>query len=116
MLPESVPVLAKLKEHGLLLQTDANLPNVCGLIAGAPVRGSWWAHPRSHDIFRVSCDLAEHSDVLVIKLVSAKVTYVHRALWPDVVAIARAPAAWQLERLSPAALDLLEEVDPGPVR
>jgi len=39
MSSESVSVFAKLKEHGLLLQTDANLPNVCALVAGAPVRG-----------------------------------------------------------------------------
>ena len=39
MSSESSPVLTKLQEHGLLLQTDANLPNVCALVAGAPVRG-----------------------------------------------------------------------------
>ena len=113
---DSQRVLAALKEHGLLLQTDARLPNVCALVTGVPVRGSWWAHPRSHDIFRVSCDLAEHPDVLVIKLVSAKVTYVHRALWPYVVTIGRGRAPWQLESLSRAALELLEEVDGAPVQ
>jgi hypothetical protein len=113
---ESQRVLAALKKHGLLLQTDARLPNVCALVTGAPVRGSWWAHPRSHDIFRVGCGLAEHPDVLVIKLVSSKVTYVHRALWPYVVSIGRARAAWQLESLPRAALELLEEVDGTPVQ
>ena len=83
-------VLGKLKEYGLLLQTDANLPNVCALVAGAPVRGSWWGHPRSHEIFRVNCELAEHPDVLMRKLVSGKITYLHRALWPAVIAIGRA--------------------------
>jgi hypothetical protein len=109
-------VLASLKEHGLLLQTDARLPNVCALVTGVPVRGSWWAHPRSHDIFRMNCGLAEHPDALVIKLVSAKVTYVDRALWSAVVAVGRARATWQLERLSRAARDLLEEVDRAPVQ
>jgi hypothetical protein len=70
MSSESVSVFAKLKDHGLLLQTDANLANVCALVAGAPVRGSWWAHPRSHEIFRVTRELAEHPDVLVNKLIS----------------------------------------------
>lgn len=111
---DSQRVLAALKRYALLLQTDARLPNVCALVTGAPVHGSWWAHPRSHDIFRVSCDLAEHRDVLVIKLVSSKVTYVHRALWPYVFTIGRARAAWQLESLSGAALELLEEVDRAP--
>src|SRR5436853_222098 len=116
MSSDSMTVLAKLKEHGLLLQTDANLPNVCALVTGAPIRGSWWAHPRSHDIFRVSCHVAEHPDVLVVKLVSSKVTYVHRALWPYVVTIGRGRAAWQLESLSRAALELLEDVDRAPVQ
>jgi hypothetical protein len=64
----------------------------------------------------VSCDLTEHRDVLVIKLVSSKVTYVHRALWPYVVTIGRARAEWQLESLSRAALELLEEVDRAPIQ
>ena len=47
-------MFAKLKEHGLLLQTDVNLANVCALVAGAPLRGSWWAHPRSHEIVQLT--------------------------------------------------------------
>ena len=108
-------VLAKLKEYGLLLQTDVNLPNVCALVAGAPVRGSWWGHPRSHEIFRVNCELAEHPDVLVCKLVSGKITYLHRALWPAVIAIGRARESWQMERLSHDARNLLREVDRKPI-
>ena len=54
------------------------------------MRGSWWAHPRSHEIFRVNCELAEHPDVLVNKLISGKITYLHRALWSAFVAIGRA--------------------------
>ena len=116
MLSESVPVLAKLKEHGLLLQTDANLPNVCALIAGAPVLGSWWAHPRSHEIFRVNCELAEHPDVLVSKLISGKISYLHRALWPAVIAIGRGRECWQIEHLSHDARTLLAEVDREPIQ
>jgi hypothetical protein len=112
----SVPVFAKLKEHGLLLQTDANLPNVCALVAGAPVRGSWWAHPRSHEIFRANCELAEHPDVLVNKLISGKITYLHRALWSTVIAIGRARESWQIERLSHDARNLLAEVDRKPIQ
>lgn len=112
---DSQPVLAALQKYGLLLQTDGRLPNVCALVTGAPIRGSWWAHPRSHEIFRVNCTLAEHPDVLVVKLVSAKITYIHRELWPQIIAIGRARAAWQLERISPAALELLEEIGSAPV-
>jgi hypothetical protein len=113
---ESAPVLAKLKELGLLLQTDANLPNVCALVAGKPVRGSWWAHPRSHEIFRVNGELAEHPDVLVSKLISGKITYLHRPLWAAVMAIGRARESWQIERLSRDARHLLGAVDRKPVQ
>jgi len=113
---ESAPVLAKLKELGLLLQTDANLPNVCALVAGEPVRGSWWAHPRSHEIFRVNGELAEHPDVLVSKLISGKITYLHRPLWAAVMAIGRARESWQIERLSRDARNLLGAVDRKPVQ
>ena len=107
--------LRELKRHGVLLQTDAWLPNVCQLVAGAPVRGSWWAHPKSHEIFRVNCALADHPDVIVVKLISAKLTYVERALWSSVAAIGRPREAWQLQRLSPDARKLLKEVDRAPV-
>jgi hypothetical protein len=113
---EAAPVLARVKEHGLLLQTDANLPSVCALVTGAPVRGSWWAHPRSHDIFRVNCELAEHPDVLVIKLISGKITYLHRALWPALIAIGRSRESWQMDGLSREARDLLGKVDREPVQ
>ena len=96
-------VFRNLKRHGVLLQTDVRLPNVCALVTGSPVRGSWWAHPWSHEIFRVNCALADHPDVLVVKLISAKLTYVERAFWSYVVAVGRAREAWQAECLSPGS-------------
>jgi len=104
-------VFATLKQHGLLLQTDARLPNVCALVTGGPVSGSWWGHAQSHDIFGVNCALAEHPDVLVTKLVSGKITYVDRALWSALLAIGRAREPWQLDRLSGDARRLLAQVD-----
>jgi hypothetical protein len=49
--------------------------------------------------------------VFQTKLVSGKVTMVHRDLWPAVVAVATFRAALQLEGLSPPAKWLLESVD-----
>jgi len=113
---ESAPVLAKLKEYGLLLHTDASLPNVCALVAGGPVRGSWWSHPRGRQIFQVKIELEDHPDVLVTKLISGKITYLHRALWPAFIMIGRARESWQIERLSPHARELLAAVDRKPVQ
>jgi len=108
-------VVGALQENKLLLQTDPYLPNVCALVAGAPIRGSWWAHPLSHDIFRVNCELAEHPDVLVTKLVSGKITYVNRKLWSAVITAGRAREPWQLDQLTKQALTLLGKVDRGRV-
>lgn len=107
-------ILAELETSGLLLKTDAKLPNVCGLAAGEPIKGSWWAHPRSHEIFRVLSALAAHPQVLVVKLVSGKDTFVHRALWPAVAALGLAREKWQLERLDEKARALLARVDGEP--
>jgi hypothetical protein len=103
-------VFAALELYGVLVEHDATLPSVSRLVAGEPVRGSWWAHPRSHDIYNVTHPMREHTDVAVARLVSDKLTYVHRRLWPALYAVATSREGWQLDRLSPAALALLERV------
>ena len=92
MPPASRRVLAQLKRHGLLLLNDKALPNLCALVVRERVRGSWWAHPQAQEIFDVYDALEDHPDVLISKLVSGKVTYVHRQFWPHVAAIGRARA------------------------
>jgi len=104
-------ILEDLESTGLLLKTDPKLPNVCAMVAGGPVSGSWWAHPKSHEMFRVLCALAEHPDVMVTKLVSGKDTFVHRALWPCVLAIGMSREPWQMGALGAEDRDLLARVD-----
>ena len=99
-----------LRDHGLLLEADAALPNVAALVAGAPVRGSWWSHPAGHAIFAVTEMLARHPDALATRLVGAKVTWVHRRLWPALLAVGSSGAPWQTKGLSPAARRLLERL------
>jgi hypothetical protein len=55
--------------------------------------------------------MASHPDVLITKLVSKRITYVHRRLWPAIVAVGSARQDWQLSGLSPGARDLLALVD-----
>src|SRR5437867_6327113 len=71
-------VLRALSREGLLLLQDPRLPSVAGIVAGGPVRGSWWGHGKGSDIFRVSDWLADHPEVVVTRLVSRKVPYVQR--------------------------------------
>ena len=86
--------LALLAEHGMLLESARGpLPSVAALVAGGPIRGSWWAHPNSHEIYAVVNGLADSPDVLRMRLVGGKVTLVHRRLWPALVRVAdRFPA------------------------
>ncbi len=104
-------IFQKLERLGLLLLSDANLPSVATLVAGEKVSGSWWSHKAAQRIFAVSELLEDHSDVLIMKLVSNKVTFVHRELWEHIYSIGVAREDWQLENLSPVAKQLLKSLD-----
>jgi len=104
-------VLTEIRKRGLLLLTDRQIPNLTTLIAGEPVRGSWWGHPRSHDIFAMTQLLGHHPDVLRARLVAKKITYVHRSFWSALIGVATSREAWQLSDLSPAALSILGKVE-----
>ena len=86
--------MTALIKHGMLLQSaHGPLPNVAEMIAGEPIRGSWWNHPASRSIFDALNLLAGSPDVVRMRLVNGKVTLVHRRLWPALVRIAdRFPA------------------------
>jgi hypothetical protein len=104
-------LLGRLQEFDLLLDTDPTFPNVTALIAGEPVRGSWWTHPEAHEMYRLASALRNHPDVLSIKLVSGKITFVHRPLWMAVYTIGTAREPWQTRGLSKDAKGLLRQVD-----
>lgn len=104
-------VFGKLLVLGFLLESDPKLPSVCTLITGAPLRGSWWSHPLAQTIFQVNEKLEDHPDVLITKLISGKVTFVHRDLWPEILAIGTAQEPWQMEGLSAPAQALLKTVE-----
>jgi hypothetical protein len=55
--------MAALVEHGMLLESARGpLPNVAEMVAGEPIRGSWWGHPASHAIFDALNTLAASSE------------------------------------------------------
>lgn len=104
-------LLVLLKEYGVLLQQDKVLPSVVGVIAGESLSTSWWRHRRARQIFRSLGALADHPDVLTTKLVAGKVTFVHRRLWPHLLAVAIAREPWQLKGITKEARGLLAKVD-----
>jgi len=100
----------QLEEHGLLLESDARLPSIASFVAGTPMKGSWWSHPKGRAIFAACGLLADHPDALITKLVSGKVTYVHRRLWAPLLCVARARETWQTRGLTPKQRALLRRV------
>ena len=101
----------ELKRFGLLLLSDPRLPCITTFVVGKPIRSSWWGHAKGHDIFRVVCRIADHPDVAVTKLIGGKVTFVHRKLWPALLAIGTAREPWQMNGLSRKARNLFQIVD-----
>jgi hypothetical protein len=83
---------AFVEAHGIVLVSarHATVPSLAAAIAGAPIRGSWWAHEKSHEIFRALSALADDEALVFTRLVDGKLTLVHRRLWPALAALVRA--------------------------
>jgi hypothetical protein len=77
------------RRHGVVLQAARGpVPSLAEAIAGEPIRGSWWGHPKGRIIFRATQAVCESPEILVCRLIDDKVTYVHRRLWPALVKLA----------------------------
>jgi hypothetical protein len=82
--------VAFVHEHGVVLESASGpVPSLAQAVAGAPIRGNWWAHPMSHEIFALTRAVRDSTDVLVCRLVDGKITYVHRRLWAPLVRLAK---------------------------
>ena len=100
--PNHAALMARLRRGGVLLQSARGpVPNVAELVAGEPIRGSWWSHPRSHEIFEAINRLRSSPAVVAMRLIDGKITLVHRRIWPVLVRLA--------DRFPPSALDAIDE-------
>jgi hypothetical protein len=104
-------ILRTVEANGFLLESDPKLPSVCSIITGSPLRGSWWSHPLAQIIFQINGKLEDHDDILIAKLISRKVTFVHRKVWSELATIGSSRERWQLMNLPAAAKSLLKQVD-----
>src|ERR1700730_7780542 len=81
--------LAFVEEHGVVLvSAKGPVPRLTEAIAGEPIKGSWWGHPKSHQIWAILEAVTDSEDVLVCRLVKGRITLVHRRLWPALVRVA----------------------------
>lgn len=77
------------QRHGVVLEAGRGpVANLAEAIAGGPIRGSWWGHPKGKLIFRLTRDVRDAAEILVCRLVEGKITFVHRRLWPALVQLA----------------------------
>jgi len=91
------------KDRGIVLESGhGTVPNLAEIIAGGPIRGSWWGHPKGQEIWKITRALREAREILVCRLVDGKVSYVHRRLWPALIKLAR--------RIHPDRLAAIHEI------
>jgi len=109
--PSFRQALDALEAAGLLFLHDTRRSSLTALVAGVPIRGSWWGHPAGKRIFQVANALEDQGDILFVPLLSAKVTLVHRRLWPALLGVGMSRAPWQMSGLEARARKLLEDVE-----
>jgi hypothetical protein len=81
--------LTFVRNHGVVLMSAKGpVPNLAEAIAGEPIKGSWWGHPKGKRIYAVLEKITESPEVLVCRLVNGKITFVHCRLWPALVRVA----------------------------
>ncbi len=82
--------VALVAKHGLLL-ASAHGPvlNVAHFVAGEPIIGGWWAHPKGKAIFAALQELDHSPEIHAFKLFEDKITFAHRKLWPALVRLGR---------------------------
>ena len=82
--------MAFIRYHGVVLQAAKGLePSLAVRIVGGPIRGSWWSHPMSHEIYALIQKVDNSRAVLICPLAHGKMTYIHRRLWPAFVRMAK---------------------------
>ena len=92
--------LAFVRRHGIVLvSAKGPVPRLTEAIAGESIKGSWWAHSKSHQIFAILQKLADSPDILVCRFIAGHVTFVHRRLWPAMVKLASHFQPEQLARV-----------------
>src|SRR5437764_15490167 len=86
---EELKALMRAERLATLTRKRASpLVSLVEAIAGEPVPGSWWSHPRGGRIYALTNALDDSGEVLVTKLADARVTFVHETLFPAFYRIA----------------------------
>jgi len=77
-------------KHGVVLASAKGpVPSVAEAVAGEPIVGSWWAHPKGKAIFAALSEIDDSDDIRCFKLIDGKITFAHRRVWPALVRLGR---------------------------
>ena len=103
---------ALLKKRGAL-----TLGELAEEIAGEPISGSWWSHPKGKLIFNVASALEDAPGVLACKL-GGRVTFVDEALFPALYRVVTDDGFRDRagKKLSAAARAIVKRASKGPLR
>ena len=104
-------VLDYLRRLGVLLEADRSFPSITGIMVREPIKGSWWSHPMANEIYLLCQRLINIPTRFVSSCSRARATYVHRRLWPELIAIGTAQEPWQLDALPASAKSMLKKVE-----
>ena len=110
-LQSATAVTAAVAQFGLLFLSDPKRRNAIEIVTGQFPRGSWWSHPQANAIYDILQTVEGHPDVLLAKLMSGKVTLIHRSLWPALMTIVHAREPWQIHDLPSVAAQWLATFD-----
>jgi hypothetical protein len=92
--------LAFIEEQGVVLvSAKGPVPRLTEFIAGEPIKGSWWGHPKGQQIFVILEAVTDSDDVLACRLIKGKITLVHRRLWPALARLAGRLAPEQIAKV-----------------
>jgi hypothetical protein len=89
--PEMTPkqAIAFVRKHGVVLESGRGpVPSLAEKVAQGPIKGSWWSHPKSREIYALTRTVRDNDDILVCRVVGGKITFVHRRLWPALIRLA----------------------------
>ena len=81
--------LAFVRRHGVVLESARGpVPCLAEAVAGGPIRGSWWSHPKAQAIFAATRAVRDDERVLVCRVIQGKITFVDERLWSALVRLA----------------------------
>jgi hypothetical protein len=104
-------IYKELDKHGFLMLSDSPLPSLTSIIAGEPVKGSWWGHSQGNLMYNLSNQVMDDPEILTLKFFNKKVTYLRKEHWSALWTISTSQEEWQFKKLSPDSKKLFQKVE-----